>query len=245
MTATEVVVTLMQNKPSSASSSSSSSPSASSSSSRYQWPHVTHFDSWDDLARRLCETDLGAVSVAMAAHNAVVLHDLRRTWGTLLLPRIFAGTRPAAAATHHPRRQLAAAGEAAPGDNDTQLTLGEYVLNQQLPDLRTSQVLIADRKDGTARVACEGTLHRLPSSLAAVPFQLCVKVNDGEPQCSNIDLSEAKPPLPFTYRFDLDGFKPGTHVVAMGLLVLDDDEEENYPLEWLVPATVEVLPPDK
>ena len=46
----------------------------------YEWPHIVHYDSWDDLLVKLEETDLDAVSRAMAEYNAQVLDELRNDW---------------------------------------------------------------------------------------------------------------------------------------------------------------------
>ena len=46
----------------------------------YQWPHVVHFDSWDDLMAKLVTTDLAAVNRAMKAYNEQTRARLVQTW---------------------------------------------------------------------------------------------------------------------------------------------------------------------
>jgi hypothetical protein len=61
----------------------------------YHFPHITYFESWDDLVRKLRAADLAAISARMAAANSRLLAELRDTWRRLV-GRMFKGAAPGA-----------------------------------------------------------------------------------------------------------------------------------------------------
>lgn len=61
----------------------------------YHFPHVTYFESWDDLIRKLRAADLAAISARMAGANVRLLGELRGTWRRLV-ERMFGGAAPGA-----------------------------------------------------------------------------------------------------------------------------------------------------
>ena len=58
----------------------------------YQWPHVTYFGSFAELASKLRQADLRAIRRAMAAHNAVRQARVRDAWAAVAAEVRAAGT---------------------------------------------------------------------------------------------------------------------------------------------------------
>ncbi len=50
----------------------------------YQWPHITYFNSTDDLAMKLINTNLTEVSRNMKIHNANLTKSLHEQWRQIL-----------------------------------------------------------------------------------------------------------------------------------------------------------------
>jgi hypothetical protein len=46
----------------------------------YMWPHITPFDSWEDLLVKLEAADLNAISALMRAENKRVMTKLKADW---------------------------------------------------------------------------------------------------------------------------------------------------------------------
>jgi len=51
----------------------------------YQWPHVIHFDSIEDLVDKMLTVDLDEISRRMARHNQQVRQRLKDMWSSILL----------------------------------------------------------------------------------------------------------------------------------------------------------------
>ena len=54
----------------------------------YQWPHITYYDSVEDLVTKLATTDLKAVSDRMKEHNAEVRQEIKNVWSKMLLKTV-------------------------------------------------------------------------------------------------------------------------------------------------------------
>ena len=48
----------------------------------YTWPHIVLFDSWDELAQKLLQTDLKDVSQKMLAHIGSLEDGVRDVWAS-------------------------------------------------------------------------------------------------------------------------------------------------------------------
>ena len=51
----------------------------------YQWPHIIHFASVEDLADKMLTVDLNEISRRMARHNQQVRQQIKDTWSSILL----------------------------------------------------------------------------------------------------------------------------------------------------------------
>lgn len=50
----------------------------------YQWPHITYYDSTDDLVKKLTTTDFQAISKKMQEYNQKLRDNLSQQWRTIL-----------------------------------------------------------------------------------------------------------------------------------------------------------------
>ena len=50
----------------------------------YQWPHITYYDSTDDLVQKLTTTDFPSISKKMKEHNKQLKENLLRKWKEIL-----------------------------------------------------------------------------------------------------------------------------------------------------------------
>jgi len=51
----------------------------------YQWPHVIHFESMEDLVDKMLTVDLAEISRRMARHNHQVRQHIKDMWSSILL----------------------------------------------------------------------------------------------------------------------------------------------------------------
>jgi len=51
----------------------------------YQWPHIIHFESIEDLVNKMQVVDLAEISRRMARYNQQVRQQLKDTWSSILL----------------------------------------------------------------------------------------------------------------------------------------------------------------
>ena len=51
----------------------------------YQWPHIIHFASIEDLVDKMEAVDLAEISRRMARHNRQVRQQIKDTWSSILL----------------------------------------------------------------------------------------------------------------------------------------------------------------
>jgi len=51
----------------------------------YQWPHIIHFASVEDLVDKMMTVDLAEISRRMSQYNQQVRQQLKDTWSSILL----------------------------------------------------------------------------------------------------------------------------------------------------------------
>jgi len=51
----------------------------------YQWPHIIHFESIEDLVDKMLSVDLAELSRRMAYHNEQVRQRIKNVWSSILL----------------------------------------------------------------------------------------------------------------------------------------------------------------
>jgi len=51
----------------------------------YQWPHIIHFGSIEDLVDRMLTVDLTEISRRMSHHNQQVRRQIKDIWSSILL----------------------------------------------------------------------------------------------------------------------------------------------------------------
>ena len=79
----------------------------------FQWPHVTYFESFDELASKLRQADLRATRRAMAAHNAVRHARVRDAWAEVAAEIRAAGSPRALPSGTHEQALRTLTGETA------------------------------------------------------------------------------------------------------------------------------------
>jgi len=51
----------------------------------YQWPHIIHFESIEDLVHKMQAVDLAEISRRMAHHNRQVRQSIKDMWSSIVL----------------------------------------------------------------------------------------------------------------------------------------------------------------